>query len=83
MCGPRRYQLGPNGAIVTSLNLFATKFDEVLALIDRRAPELEYVRPIHTHTYIHRHAMTAPADRHVRRPRGGHVVHRPVQARGR
>jgi hypothetical protein len=23
------YNLGPNGAIVTSLNLFATKFDEV------------------------------------------------------
>jgi len=23
------YKLGPNGAIVTALNLFATKFDEV------------------------------------------------------
>lgn len=25
------YNLGPNGAIVTSLNLFATKFDEVIS----------------------------------------------------
>ena len=37
----RRYELGPNGAIVTSLNLFATKFDQVLSLIDRRAAEVE------------------------------------------
>lgn len=26
----RQYQLGPNGAIMTSLNLFATRFDQVL-----------------------------------------------------
>lgn len=25
----KQYNLGPNGGIVTSLNLFATKFDEV------------------------------------------------------
>jgi hypothetical protein len=25
----KQYQLGPNGGIVTSLNLFATKFDQV------------------------------------------------------
>lgn len=25
----KQYNLGPNGAILTSLNLFATKFDEV------------------------------------------------------
>jgi hypothetical protein len=25
----RQYQLGPNGAIMTSLNLFATRFDQV------------------------------------------------------
>jgi len=24
-----RYQLGPNGAIITSLNLFTTRFDQV------------------------------------------------------
>lgn len=27
----QQYGLGPNGAIVTSLNLFATKFDQVRA----------------------------------------------------
>lgn len=25
----KQYQLGPNGGIITSLNLFATKFDQV------------------------------------------------------
>jgi hypothetical protein len=33
---PFRYHLGPNGAILTSLNLFATKFGQVLECIDRR-----------------------------------------------
>ncbi len=32
----RQYGLGPNGAIVTSLNLFATKFDQVLDLVEKR-----------------------------------------------
>jgi len=32
----KQYGLGPNGGIVTSLNLFATKFDQVLNLIDRK-----------------------------------------------
>jgi GTPase SAR1 family protein len=35
----KQYQLGPNGAIVTSLNLFATKFDQVLELVDKRCKE--------------------------------------------
>lgn len=35
----KQYQLGPNGGIVTSLNLFATKFDQVLELIDKRINE--------------------------------------------
>lgn len=39
----KHFGLGPNGAIMTSLNLFATKFDQVLALIDKRAPELDYI----------------------------------------
>jgi GTPase SAR1 family protein len=30
------FHLGPNGAILTSLNLFATKFHEVVGLIERR-----------------------------------------------
>jgi hypothetical protein len=29
----KEYGLGPNGGILTSLNLFATKFDEVLFLV--------------------------------------------------
>jgi len=35
----KQYELGPNGGIVTSLNLFATKFDQVLDLIDKRIKE--------------------------------------------
>ncbi|KAK6012812.1 Putative ATP binding protein [Ostertagia ostertagi] len=31
------YGLGPNGAIITSLNLMCTKFDQVLAMIRQRA----------------------------------------------
>ncbi|BFI32098.1 GPN-loop GTPase [Marchantia polymorpha subsp. ruderalis] len=39
----KEYGLGPNGGILTSLNLFATKFDEVVGLVEKRAPELDYV----------------------------------------
>eukprot|EP01104_Vermistella_antarctica_P016230 TRINITY_DN5507_c0_g1_i1.p1 TRINITY_DN5507_c0_g1~~TRINITY_DN5507_c0_g1_i1.p1 ORF type:complete len:374 (-),score=121.51 TRINITY_DN5507_c0_g1_i1:305-1426(-) len=39
----KEFKLGPNGAILTSLNLFATRFDQVLTLIDKRAPDLEYI----------------------------------------
>lgn len=31
-----QYKLGPNGAIVTSLNLFATKIDQVIDLVEKR-----------------------------------------------
>ncbi|ETW07858.1 hypothetical protein, variant [Aphanomyces invadans] len=37
------YGLGPNGAIMTSLNLFATRFDQVVELIQKRAPNLDHV----------------------------------------
>jgi GTPase SAR1 family protein len=40
------YNLGPNGAIMTSLNLFATKFDQVVAILEARCvadPDLEYI----------------------------------------
>lgn len=33
----KKFRLGPNGAIMTSLNIFATKINEVLALIEKRA----------------------------------------------
>ncbi|KAG0232930.1 hypothetical protein BGW41_001677 [Actinomortierella wolfii] len=39
----KQYNLGPNGGILTALNLFTTKFDQVLGFIERRAPSLDYV----------------------------------------
>jgi len=33
----KQYNLGPNGGILTSLNLFATKIDQVIALLEKRA----------------------------------------------
>lgn len=36
-----RYNLGPNGGILTALNLFTTKFDQVLDLVEKRADSLE------------------------------------------
>ena len=35
----KQYKLGPNGGIVTALNLFATRFDQVMGFIERRAPQ--------------------------------------------
>eukprot|EP01116_Phalansterium_solitarium_P016596 TRINITY_DN387_c1_g1_i1.p1 TRINITY_DN387_c1_g1~~TRINITY_DN387_c1_g1_i1.p1 ORF type:complete len:358 (-),score=137.53 TRINITY_DN387_c1_g1_i1:251-1324(-) len=39
----KEYKLGPNGAIMTSLNLFATRFDQVLTYVDKRSSEVKYV----------------------------------------
>lgn len=39
----KQYGLGPNGAILTSLNLFATRFDQVLHYIDSRAGQIKYL----------------------------------------
>jgi hypothetical protein len=36
-----RYNLGPNGGILTALNLFTTKFDQVLGYIEKRAQTVE------------------------------------------
>jgi GPN-loop GTPase len=33
----KQHKLGPNGAILTSLNLFATKFDQVMGILEKRA----------------------------------------------
>lgn len=38
-----QYGLGPNGAILTSLNLFATRFDQVIGLLEKRAENLDYI----------------------------------------
>lgn len=37
----KQYGLGPNGGIVTSLNLFATKFQQVVSLLDQRSSQYE------------------------------------------
>lgn len=39
----KHFGLGPNGAIMTSLNLFATKFDQVLNILNKRAENLDVV----------------------------------------
>ncbi|XP_018397155.1 PREDICTED: GPN-loop GTPase 1 [Cyphomyrmex costatus] len=39
----KQYNLGPNGGIVTSLNLFTTKFDQVIELINKANKEHNYV----------------------------------------
>ncbi|KAK9467098.1 hypothetical protein V1512DRAFT_261925 [Lipomyces arxii] len=39
----KQYNLGPNGAIITSLNLFATKIDQVLGIVEKRAKEVSHV----------------------------------------
>ncbi|PHH73365.1 hypothetical protein CDD82_5523 [Ophiocordyceps australis] len=45
----KQYNLGPNGGIMTSLNLFVTKIDQVINLLEKRAkpdPEDASRRPI-------------------------------------
>ncbi|GAA5980506.1 hypothetical protein JCM10908_001673 [Rhodotorula pacifica] len=39
----KQYNLGPNGGIMTALNLFTTKFDQVLGHVENRAKEVDYV----------------------------------------
>ncbi|KAK5809115.1 hypothetical protein F5H01DRAFT_416072 [Linnemannia elongata] len=39
----KQYNLGPNGGILTALNLFTTKFDQVLGFVEKRAPSLDYI----------------------------------------
>ncbi|KAI8816694.1 uncharacterized protein EV422DRAFT_500921 [Fimicolochytrium jonesii] len=39
----KQYNLGPNGGILTALNLFTTRFDQVLGLLEKRASTLDYV----------------------------------------
>ena len=45
----KSYNLGPNGGILTSLNLFATKIDQILTLLEKRTtpdPAKPAVKPI-------------------------------------
>uniref|UniRef100_UPI0037E94DE0 GPN-loop GTPase 1 n=1 Tax=Semicossyphus pulcher TaxID=241346 RepID=UPI0037E94DE0 len=39
----KQYGLGPNGGIVTSLNLFATRFDQVMQFIEKKQQNHKYV----------------------------------------
>eukprot|EP00268_Persea_americana_P022901 TRINITY_DN2266_c0_g1_i3.p1 TRINITY_DN2266_c0_g1~~TRINITY_DN2266_c0_g1_i3.p1 ORF type:complete len:315 (-),score=83.02 TRINITY_DN2266_c0_g1_i3:394-1245(-) len=39
----KEFNLSPNGGILTSLNLFSTRFDEVISVIEKRADDLDYV----------------------------------------
>ncbi|KAL6251305.1 hypothetical protein RBB50_001513 [Rhinocladiella similis] len=46
----KQYNLGPNGGILTSLNLFATKIDQIITLLEKRAnppPDSKTVPPKH------------------------------------
>lgn len=38
-----QYNLGPNGAIMTSLNLFSTKIDQVMSIAEKRAPSVDHI----------------------------------------
>lgn len=39
----KQYCLGPNGAIITSLNLFSTRFDQVMQILSKRMSEFEFI----------------------------------------
>lgn len=38
----KQYKLGPNGGIVTALNLFSTKFDKVIDFIDKAGKDHKF-----------------------------------------
>ncbi|KAF9887772.1 hypothetical protein FE257_009578 [Aspergillus nanangensis] len=45
----KQYNLGPNGGILTSLNLFATKVDQIISLLEKRTapnPDTPAAKPI-------------------------------------
>lgn len=39
----KQFGLGPNGGIMTSLNLFATRFDQVMGFVDKLESDTKYV----------------------------------------
>ncbi|KAL8286776.1 hypothetical protein RQP46_004304 [Phenoliferia psychrophenolica] len=39
----KQYNLGPNGGILTALNLFTTKFDQVLTHVEKRSTTVDYI----------------------------------------
>ncbi|KAF2862840.1 ATP binding family protein [Piedraia hortae CBS 480.64] len=49
----KQYNLGPNGAILTSLNLFSTKIDQVMKLLEKRClPQTEQTESTPAHILI-------------------------------
>ncbi|XP_031556285.1 GPN-loop GTPase 1-like [Actinia tenebrosa] len=38
----KQFKLGPNGGIITSLNLFATRFDQVMNFLEKKGKEYQY-----------------------------------------
>lgn len=41
----KQYNLGPNGGILTSLNLFATKVDQIIGLLEKRTAPVDPANP--------------------------------------
>jgi len=39
----KQYKLGPNGGILTALNLFAVRFEQVIQLVEKRGDGLDYI----------------------------------------
>jgi GTPase SAR1 family protein len=39
----KQFNLGPNGGIITSLNLFSTRFDQIMHLLEKRENEHEFI----------------------------------------
>ena len=55
----KQYNLGPNGGILTSLNLFSTKIDQVMGILEKRclprpphAPNEQEQQPLPTHILL-------------------------------
>lgn len=46
----KQYNLGPNGGILTSLNLFSTKIDQVMGILEKRClPQAQQATPLPSH----------------------------------
>ncbi|TKA25693.1 hypothetical protein B0A50_05788 [Salinomyces thailandicus] len=48
----KQYNLGPNGGILTSLNLFSTKIDQVLGILEKRCLPKEDGKAVPSHVLV-------------------------------
>ncbi|KAK4506689.1 hypothetical protein PRZ48_000422 [Zasmidium cellare] len=48
----KQYNLGPNGAILTSLNLFSTKIDQVMGILEKRCLPQTPPKPLPSHIIV-------------------------------